>query len=1011
MSDDLTFVDRRARELASDPTLNIALEASAGTGKTRVLVDRYVHLVEEGASPRHILAITFTRKAAGEMRSRVIDELRARPELWKDVRSRLFEIRITTIDAFCLGLLREFPLEAGLDPDLTLIDEVDSDRLLTESIEDVLGDARRGSDIDARFLIARFGEGPLRRGMRDFLTSRLLKAELLERYVKRVVPGGVHLLRSLRRLSETLAVAFRGPDGVEQFIETGPPDVVRALAFALRRAIDPDAIAPADVEEIASYFLTSQSKEPRRRLPARCRKEDFDNVAAFEKHRDSVLGLAPLVARAYKQWLREKDFYAIRELFRLYEKAEERFSELKHARAELDFSDILIGAVELLENRGEFAQSRFRLESRYHHLLIDEFQDTNEVQWRLVQALIESWGEGQGLVQEVILAEQAESGGSGRVREPSLFIVGDRKQSIYGWRDARVEVMEKAARRLLKIRGGGGQRLTLRTSFRASGALLSFLNDVFDELPKVRSDLDWSFQYREGDHFPIADKDDALRPVGVAVGADLREVAAAVADEVVRVLTEEGRRPKDVAILFRSRSSYRIYEQALVERGVPAYVYRGLGFFDSAEMRDIEALVRYLAEPASELRAAELARSRFVGISDAGLVRMATGRKRFIAQWLSGLNTRHGLPLEPEDADAVRRARDRVPKWLEWVDAIPPADLLERILNDTDYAASFVDDEQSWENLKKVLGMVRRAQNRGYLTLSRLADYLASARTDEESPAVLEAVDAVNLMTVHAAKGLEFDTVFLVNMHQRTRKDTSLPRIQELPDGRVEVSAIVAMEIDDHLPNRVEEEEKRLLYVALTRARRNLVLSTVLSDDEPTEQTFFRLLPASLCATFQAARDVDAGEPELVWNGHAIRVVKPAEGRTYRQERAHRARHLHIEPLQSTRVVSAPTQPTTRQRMVPDVSGTVVYDVPFSITEGAEGPRVRRGLIGCLVVTPRLVTVFDDGRASDAVMKLWLRAAAAAFPTRDVEGRVMSEDRAPRIVRLGDEPTDQLPLF
>lgn len=1005
MSDDVTFVDRRARELASDPTLNIALEASAGTGKTRVLVGRYVHLVAEGASPRHILAITFTRKAAGEMRSRVIDELRRRPELWKDVRSRLFEIRITTIDAFCLGLLREFPLEAGLDPDLALIDEVDSDRLLGESIEDVLGDARRGSDIDARFLIARFGEGPLRRGMREFLTSRLLKADLLKRYVKRVVPGGIHLARSLERLSETLSAAFRGPEGVEQFIETAPPDRVRGVGFALRRAIGPETIVPADAEEIASYFLT-RTKEPRRRLPARCRRDDFNNVAAFEKHRDSVLALAPLVARAYKQWLREKDFYAIRELFRLYEKAEQRFSELKRAQAGLDFSDILIRAVELLENRGEFAQSRFRLESRYHHLLIDEFQDTNEVQWRLVQALIESWGEGQGLVQEVILAEQAEGGGSGRVREPSLFIVGDRKQSIYGWRDARVEVMEKAARRLLKIRGGGGQRLTLRTSFRAGGALLSFLNDVFDELPKVRSDLDWSFQYREGDHFPIGDKDDALRPVGVAVGADLPQVAAAVADEVVRVLTEEGRRPKDVAVLFRSRSSYRIYEQALVERGVPAYVYRGLGFFDSAEMRDIEALVRYLAEPASELRAAELARSRFVGISDAGLVRIATGRKRFIAQWLSGQNTRHGLPLEPDDTDAVHRARDRVPKWLEWVDTIPPADLLERILNDTDYAASFVDDEQSWENLKKVLGIVRRAQNRGYLTLSRLADYLASARTDEESPAVLEAVDAVNLMTVHAAKGLEFDTVFLVNMHQRTRKDTSLPRIQELPDGRVEVSAIVSMETDEHLPNRVEEEEKRLLYVALTRARRNLVLSTVLSDDDPTEQSFFRLLPESLCATFQAARD--ASEPELVWNGHMIRLVMPAEGRTYREERSDRARQLHIEPLERTRVVSAAPEPTTKRRAVPDVSGTVVYDVPFSI---AEGQRMCRGIIGCLVVTPSLVTVFDEDRASDAIMKLWLRATAAAFPTRDVEGRVLSKDREPRIVRLVDEPTDQLPLF
>ncbi len=783
------------------------------------------------------------------------------------------------------------------------------------------------------------------------------------------------------------------------------------MAFALRRAIDVETISPADVEEIANYFLT-QSKEPRRRLPSSCRKESFDDAEAYENHRDRVVGLAPLVARAYKQWLREKDFYAIRELFELYEQAATRFAEMKASRAGLDFSDVLVRAVDLLENRGEFAQSRFRLESRYHHLLIDEFQDTNEVQWRLVQALIESWGEGQGLVQETILAEQAESGGTGRVREPSLFIVGDRKQSIYGWREARVEVMEKAARRLLKIRGGGGQRLTLQTSFRSNGTLLSFLNDVFEEIPKVRSDLDWSFQYREGDHFPITDSDAALRPVGIAVGGELAQAAASVADEVVRVLNEEGRRPKDIAILFRSRSSYRIYEQALVERGVPAYVYRGLGFFDSPEMRDIEALVRYLAEPASELRAAEIARARFVAISDAGLVRMAAGRKRSIADWLSGGEFTSGVQLTPEDVDAVHRAQKRVATWLEWVDRIPPADVLERILANTNYAAWFIDQEQSWENLKKVLEIVRRAQNRGYLTLSRLADYLVSARTEEESPAVLEAVDAVNLMTVHAAKGLEFDTVFLVNMHQRTRRDTSLPRIRELPDGRVEVSALASMENDERLPNRVEEEEKRLLYVALTRARRNLVLSMVMSDDAQNDRSFFRLLPESLCSVFESA--LTFGEPELTWNTHPIRVLTPTEGRTYREERPEPERRLALEPRASKPTVSfdAGRTPALYRELLRghDLDGDVSYGIAFSIVVGG---RVRRGVIGCLVVNPRVVTVVEDGSvaSSTALVKLSLRAARAAFPGREARGLVLSEGDEPRLVSLDDESQEQLPLF
>jgi len=1012
---DVTFVDRRARELASDPTMNVALEASAGTGKTRVLVDRYIHLIEEGASPRHVLALTFTRKAAGEMRSRIIEELKKRKELWKDIRTRLFEIHITTIDAFCLGLLREFPLEAGLDPDVALIDEVDNQRLLEESIDQIMAEARRGSKVDLRFLIARFDEGTLRRGMRDFLTSRLLKEEILARYVHRVVPKSINLTASLKRVSKSLESAFRGAEGVEQFLATGASaaPVLKALGFALRGAIDADRIRSADVEEIAGYFLT-QDKTPRRRLSKQVAKNSFARTEDYETHRDRVIGLAPLVARAYKTWLREKDFYAIRELFELYDTASKRFAKLKAARAGLDFSDVLTHAVALLENRGEFAQSRFRLESRYHHLLIDEFQDTNDVQWRLVKALIESWGEGQGLVQDAILSEQAEGGGTGRIREPSLFIVGDRKQSIYGWRDARVEVLEKASRHLLKIRHRGGQRLTLRTSFRASGELLSFLNDLFDEVPKVRGDLDWSFQYREGDHFPVSDVDSAKRPIALAVARDLPTVASAVADEIVRVLTEEGRRPKDVAILFRSRSSYRIYQEALVARGVPAYVYRGLGFFDSAEVRDIGALVRYLAEPASELRAAELARSRLIGISDDGLMRVAAGRKASIARWLSGAALDTSLPLTEDDRNAVLRAGARVPRWVALVDRMPPADLLTHILDDADYAAWFRDDEQSFQNLKKVLGMVRRAENRGYLTLSRLADYLASASTEEESPAVLDAVDAVNLMTVHAAKGLEFDTVFLVNMHQRTRQDTSLPRIRELPDGRVEVSALAAMEPAEDLPNRVEEEEKRLLYVALTRARRNLVLSTVQSDEAQTDQSFVRLLPSSFRDALQQALDTE--DRTIPWGAHTLRVLRPSE-RTYHEERPEPARELRLGSLETTEaaaVVQMADEDAASYRKLLEredvaalaATGSVHYGVPFSIVHERH---ISRGRIGCLIASRHQVTVLARS-ARDIEPKL--RAAAAAFPERDVEGWVIREGREPETVRLGEGKTgSQLPLF
>lgn len=1038
----LSFVDAGARAQASDPTLNVALEASAGTGKTRVLVDRYLRLLEEGAAPRHILAITFTRKAAGEMKTRIIDELRKRPSLWSEMRTRLFEMHVTTIDAFCLGLLREFPLEAGLDPDVALLDEVTSDRLKEEAIDETLKASRQGRGVDIRFLVARFGEGALRRGIREFLQSRLTREEILRRYVEHVVPPSVSLKTSLKRFSESLASAFRGRDDVERFLESGPEEEAglssrgfRALRFALVRGVDPEIATPVDVEEIRAYFLTTEN-EPRRRLSPLASKESFATNAAYERHREAVLALAPGVARAYRQWIREKDFYAVRQIHALYRHAATRFAELKSARAGLDFTDVLLQAVSLLEKRGEFSQSRFRLESRYHHLLIDEFQDTNEVQWRLIRALVDSWGEGSGLVQEVILAEQSEGPGEGRIREPSLFLVGDRKQSIYGWRDARVEVMEKASRHLLRIRNGGGRKLTLRHSFRASGELLSFLNDLFSHLPRARADLEWSFQYRESDHFPTAPTVKTAARVGepsvaLATGKNLGDVSGAVGDEIVRLLEEEGLRPKDIAILFRSRSSYRAYEEALVARGVPAYVYRGLGFFDSPEVMDVQALVRFLAEPASKLRAAELARSRFVAVSDSALMRMSAATRRrsaesALARWLQRGLVDVDLPLSDRDRAAVTRAGGLIPRFLPFVDRIPAFELLERILQETDYARWFVGERQAWENLKKVMEIVRRAENRGYLTMSRLADFLASAATDDESRAVLEAVDAVNLMTIHAAKGLEFDSVFLVNLHQRRREDTSLPRIRELADGGIEVTALGAAEGDaDELakePNRVEEEEKRLLYVALTRARRRLALSSVTADAFESERSLLGLLPKSFRERFREALDAGSDVNEIEWRGHPLRILRPAEGRKFHLRATERQDRLRLEPLtpdayEALGEARAEDGRSHENIPVPPEllgSGEVHPRVPFAL---ARGGAVVRGVIDLLVVEADKATVIErlDGPPSAdhrSQMDIRLEAVEALAPGRAVTGLFLVPDGpSVSVKRRADGEGRQLPLF
>ena len=274
-----------------------------------------------------------------------------------------------------------------------------------------------------------------------------------------------------------------------------------------------------------------------------------------------------------------------------------------------------------------------------------------------------------------------------------------------------------------------------------------------------------------------------------------------------------------------------------------------LAFFDAAEVRDIQALIRYLAQPGSELRAAELARSRILGISDTALYRLAQAGGRGsspIGRWLSGSPVPEEISLSKKDRALIEWARERVPQWVALSDRMPAAEQIEQILNEVDYAGWFRGEEQGWENLKKTLELIRRAQNRGYLTLSRLVEFLERASLSDESLAVIEAAEAVNLMTIHASKGLEFDTVFLVNMEQATGKDRSLPRVAERPNGTFEIHALAPGNAPENEPSRSIEEEKRLLYVATTRARRRVILSAMVDDNPIEPSSLLGLLPPSL---------------------------------------------------------------------------------------------------------------------------------------------------------------------
>jgi ATP-dependent helicase/nuclease subunit A len=870
-------LDAAARAFAVDPAQNVVLEASAGTGKTSVLVTRYVNLLMRGVDPANILAITFTRKAAAEMRERIIRDLRrAAAEStfdrarWSAIRDRLAEIQISTIDAFCLSLLREFPLEADLDPGFGMADETEVPRLVDRSLDAALAIVVRLSrrEPDLALVLAQLGLARTREGLAYLLNRRLVAWDVLDRFLAR---GPADLTADLvcRRAVESLIDVLGGAaGGLDGFLAAGPVHHPRyeLLARDLRRLDSFRTAGNASVRglvnRVAAHFLKGDGRPRATERIHPYTNDDYPSAEAGKRHRAETIRLGAAVEQIVRAFTRDLNVVLARGIRRMFAFALAQYRKALDERSLLDFSDVLERAVDLLGRMDEFSQSRYRLEGRYHHVLVDEFQDTSRKQWELISLLVKAWSEGVGVA-----------------AQPSIFIVGDRKQSIYRFRDADVAVLREAGAFIDGLRPGARARRSIARSFRAVPDLLAFVNDLFAELGRAAGRFE-DFKYDVDDRFPVdtavasptpRSREGALSAFGIVTGADPDQCAASVAAEIARILREDTVRdrqtgvarravPGDIGILFRSRASHREFEAALEALGIPTYVYKGLGFFDADEIKDVSALIRFLANPSSDLRAAAFLRSRFVRLSDVALAALSPG----LAAAIAAVDRPASMDALPDDdRSALELARRHVPGWLARVDRIPPADLIEQLIPETAYAYELRGTRrlQAWENLKKMRGLIRRVQNRGYATLARIADHLDSLTAGDESNAVLEALDAVNLMTIHAAKGLEFPIVFVVNL---AKGATGFPKPVRVAGDQVSVGPFVS-EMDEDERVREREETKRLLYVALTRARDRLYLSAVLKDDgfKCGPGSLGDVLPDSLKGLFVAA--AQSAERRVNW--------------------------------------------------------------------------------------------------------------------------------------------------
>ena len=810
----------------------VCVDAGAGSGKTRVLIERVVRLLERRlARLDEIVAITFTENAAAEMKARLREAFRIRapqrnPEemtVWRDLERRVDTARIATIHSFCSSLLRENALTLGIDPEFGVLADAEAALLLADTVSRTVRELVANEDAD---LLCVGEELPLP-DLRDLLASWLGSRAALDR----VAASGMfedsaalrrHWARLLKDEYRRRLLALRHHPRVrsligklEQFdhLCANPEDgrELRRQAYldALRRIAGATghATVAAALHDIAHY-------EAKRGASKNWASPDtFDRVAACQKSVDDFVkdALPPEPSEAAEQRAAE----LTTALYRVYRRVAGAYAEAKRIRSRLDFEDLVLRAIEAVR---EDTELRTRVAAGIRYLFIDEFQDTDYGQLELARLL------------------SSEPGG------PHLFIVGDAKQSIYLFRGAEVEVFSAQ-------REASDQVIPLHKNFRSLPDVLAFVNDFF-----ARSHVLAAVQERYASM-------EAARPARGGARIEFlipRERGGALADDyrraeaemmAARILSicdpdhglmierdggEERAQFRDVAILLRSMSPSYLYEEALRRSGIPYMVVSGKGFYEQQEVIDVLNLLEVLLDPWHERALLAFLRSPMACLSDDALLQCSGSRG------LAAAFQEDGTPESLVDVAAWERARALV-RELRTQLVRPLPEFLRLLLERTGYEAIQLGQYlgiQRAANVRKLVELADAFARMESPSLRTFIRYVNSIRDESvrEGQALVqpEGEGAVTLMTVHKSKGLEFPIVFLPDVSQRrnagTRPAALLHRALGAafkPNG--DDGERVACRMAEAIAARHQEEQTaefaRLLYVAMTRAREALVFS------------------------------------------------------------------------------------------------------------------------------------------------------------------------------------------
>jgi ATP-dependent exoDNAse (exonuclease V) beta subunit len=732
--------------------LDACVVAGPGSGKTTVLVEYFRRLVVAGVDPLRILAITFTEKAAGNMRDKLARAFQDQPE----TRARLERAWVSTVHGFCARLLRENAVFAGLDPEFRVLDATESWRMQQHAMRQAIDE-----------LFAEDLEGM--RGLIRGLSSYEFDQAVLAAY---------DTMRGAGIFVDQLA-DFPAPAGVTA-------DEIRGTVEAIRR----ESLAAWSYQQ--RRHLEDALEGAERILSVATPREALRAIDAFECNLTKCkrgTGAANL-AKQMREQIDEARYGFITALYAperalligILQRFDRLYRDRKRRAAALDFADLEEFSVRLLD---EHVETRDRLRRHFEHILMDEFQDTNGQQARLIRL----------------------------IRPPDRFYaVGDINQSIFGFRHAEPQGF---AEYRSEIEAGGRHLVQLVANFRSRAAILSAVETLTAGAPGIE------------DRSLVAGREFADNPDHSV------EVVAAPATEIEaqwvarRILELAGEEPrfKDFAILVRNTEVIPFFTDAFDAAGIPYLVNRGRGFYASRDVNDLTHLLRVIANPRDEISLAVVLRSPLVNAPEEALLRLR----------MNGDNL--GAALAHSDDPRVAGFHARLRRWRQRGEHVTFDRLLLEAIDDCGYPGS--------PNVDKFLGQARDAASR--MSLDEFVVELAQVR--EENPREPDAppedsANAVAIMTVHSAKGLEFPVVFVAAIHKGV--DTSVPAVAfsrhhglgarwRTPGGKEkEKDDLFQRALREEWKRREEQESSRLFYVAMTRAEQRLILSFTSSERKPS---------------------------------------------------------------------------------------------------------------------------------------------------------------------------------